>query len=164
MPGTWKKREPASAVLSRLAYEPPRGWPDSLARPKGFRAIFASGFGTDRKRLDALLGPLGLHADRWPGIDRDKRTGFGDLRPRGRVRISGSRRGRDVTISYDHDRTQPTWTTELTNPPVTIVRQAYLPEPELDLLSMGGYDWQALEEAESRTTADAAAPEPGTRA
>jgi hypothetical protein len=150
MPGTWKKRESAKAVLPRLAYEPPRGWPESLAELKGFR-IFTAAFTTDRKRLDALLEPLGLHADRWPGLEKNTRSGPSDRKPLGRVRVSGSRRGRDVTISYDHDRTQPTWTTELTNPPVTIVRQAYLPEPGLDLLSMGGYDWQALEEAESRT-------------
>ena len=149
MPGTWKKREPANAVLPRLAYEPPRGWPDSLAKPKGFKGIFAAGFTRDRKRLDALLEPLGLHADQWPGFDKSRQQS--DLRPKGRVRVSGSRRGRDVTISYDRDRTEPTWTTELTNPPVTIVRQAYPPEPEFALLSMGGYDWQALEEAEGQT-------------
>jgi hypothetical protein len=69
-----------------------------------------------------------------------------------------------VTITYDHDRTPATWTTELTNPPVKIVREAYLPVPGLELLSMGGYDWEALEEAESRTAADAASPDREPRA
>jgi hypothetical protein len=105
---------------------------------------------------------LGLHADPWPGLDRHE--SWSERRPLGRVRVSGSRRGRNVTISYDHDRSEPTWTTELTNPHVTIVRQAYLPEPGLELLSMGGYDWQALEEAESRTAADPAASDGEPRA